>query len=309
MEECAQIARRLGARVGEELGIPVYLYGEAATREERRSLSEVRKGEYEALPEKLPRAEWAPDHGPAEFLPRTGVVTIGARQFLIAYNINLNSRNKDQASDLAMELREKGRAVRLDQTTPYYSSGRLLRYRPSEGIWPSSTGETFSNREELDRHYRDRGTSLEEELAFFGQDPEALDDAHVMRRGMFRECRAVGWLIPEYGRSQISINLTNYKVTSMQDVLEKCRQLAVDRGLLVTGSEVVGVVPYPAMKASGEFYLESQGSSRGVPVADVIEVAVSLTKTSPGRLSPPTCSSSAPTAFAHGCNSSTTCSS
>jgi glutamate formiminotransferase/formiminotetrahydrofolate cyclodeaminase len=275
MDDCVSIARRLGERVGRDLGIPVYLYGHAARVEERRSLAVVRRGEYEALPEKLADRRWKPDFGPAEFLPRTGVVTIGAREFLIAYNVNLNTRQKDHASDIAQELRETGRAVRLEPTTAYYSSGRLLRYRPSEGIWPSFTGEIFPSREALDRHYREHhGTTLAAELAFFGQDPERLEGAFVMKRGMFPECRAVGWLIPEYGRAQISINLTNHRVTNMDAVLEAARRLGQERGIAVTGSEIVGLVPHEALHAAGEAYLERQGSSRGIPDRDIIETAV-----------------------------------
>jgi len=275
MEECVAIAHRLGERVGRELGIPVYLYGHAARVEERRSLAVVRKGEYEALPAKLADRRWRPDFGPAEFLPRTGVATIGAREFLIAYNVNLNTRQKDHAGDIAQELRETGRAVRLEPSTAFYTSGRLLRYRPSEGIWPSFTGEVFPSREALDLHYREHhGTSLAAELAFFGQDPEHLEGAFVMKRGMFPECRAVGWLIPEYGRAQISINLTNFRVTNMDAVLEAARRLGQERGIAVTGSEIVGLVPHEALRAAGEAYLERQGSSRGIPDRDIIETAV-----------------------------------
>jgi len=275
MEECVAIARRLGERVGKELGIPVYLYGHAAQVEERRSLAVVRKGEYEALPGKLAERRWRPDFGPAEFLPRTGVATIGAREFLIAYNINLNTRRKDHAGDIAQELRETGRAVRLQPTTAFYSSGRLLRYRPGEKVWPSFTGEVFPSREALDRHYREHhGTSLDAELAFFGQDPERLEGAYVMKRGMFPECRAVGWLIPEYGRAQISINLTNPRVTNMDAVLEAARRLGQERGIAVTGSEIVGLVPHEALRSAGEGYLERQGSSRGIPDRDIVETAV-----------------------------------
>ena len=275
MDDCIDIARSLGARVGSELGIPVYLYDQAALREDRRSLADVRKGEYEALPEKLATSEFVPDFGPAEFLPRTGVITIGAREFLIAYNINLNTRSKDHANDIAMEIREKGRAVRLEPKTPYYSSGKLLRYRPSENIWPSFTGEVFTSFDELAVHYRDvHGKSLTEELSFFGQDSEQLENAFVMKRGMFEECRAVGWLIPEYGRAQISINLTNFRTTNMHDVVEASRLLGQERGIAVTGSEVVGVVPYEAIRTSGETYLQRQGSSRGIPARDVVQTAV-----------------------------------
>ena len=275
MEECIQLARSVGKRIGEELGIPVYMYDQAALKEERRSLADVRKGEYEALPEKLADPLWTPDFGPATFLPGPGVVTVGAREFLIAYNVNLNTRDKAQANDLAMEIREKGRAVRIEPKTPYYSSGKLLRYRPDENVWPSGlTGEVFSSREDLEKHLIDHGTSLKEEAAFFGQDPDALDGEMVMKRGLFRDCRAVGWVIPEYARAQISINLTNYHQTNMHDVVDTCRALAAERGLAVTGSEIVGVVPYDAILESGEHYLASQGSSRGVPVQDRIDTAI-----------------------------------
>lgn len=275
MDDCVEIARALAKRVGTELKIPVYLYESAATRDDRCSLADVRKGEYEALEEKLSDPEWAPDFGPAKFLPRTGVVTIGAREFLIAYNINLNTRNKSQANDLAMEIREKGRAVRIDQKTPYYSSGRLLRYSPSSNFWPSAiTAEVFSTPEELDSHYKSEGTSLGAELEFHGQSIDSLENAFVMKRGRFEHCRAVGWVIPEYGRAQISINLTDFHVTGMHHVIDECRQLAAKRGLVVTGSEVVGVVPFEAMRAAGEHYLQEQGSSKGVPILDVMNTAV-----------------------------------
>lgn len=276
MDDCIEIAKRLGERVGRELELPVYLYDQAAQLPERSSLAHVRKGEYEALPEKLAAPEWKPDFGPAKFVPRTGVVTIGAREFLIAYNVNLNSRAVEHAKDLAFEIREGGRAVRVDQTTPYYSSGRLLKYRPSENVFPSAYSDVVcASLDELAAHYREAyDRDLYEELAFLGRDPQQLEGLNVKKRGLFHECRAVGWLIPEYGRAQISINLTNFKVTSTHDVIEACRSLAADRNLIVTGSEIVGMVPYQAMRETGEWYLQKQGSSRGVPVADVIETAV-----------------------------------
>ncbi|MDE0960843.1 MAG: glutamate formimidoyltransferase [Planctomycetota bacterium] len=275
MEECIEIARAVGKRIGDELGIPVFMYDRAALRDDRKSLADVRKGEYEALPEKLADPAWAPDFGPAEFLPRTGVITVGAREFLIAYNVNLNTRDKSQANDLAMEIREKGRAVRVEPKAPYYSSGRLLRYLPSENIWPSGiTGEVFSSRDLLEQHLKSHQTTLANETSFFGQDPTALEGEMVMKRGSFEHCRAVGWVIPEYGQAQISINLTDFHVTNMHHVVDACRTLASDRGLAVTGSEVVGVVPHEAIIDSGEHYLETQGSSRGIPVVDRIETAI-----------------------------------
>ncbi len=275
MEDCIQLARSVGKRIGEELGIPVYMYDQAALQEQRKSLADVRKGEYEALPEKLADPHWVPDFGPATFQPGPGVVTVGAREFLIAYNVNLNTRDKSQANDLAMEIREKGRAVRVEPKTPYYSSGKLLRYKPDEQVWPSGlTGEIFTSREDLEKHLQEHGTSLQEETSFFGQDPEALDGEMVMKRGTFSNCRAVGWVIPEYGRAQISINLTDFHQTNMHHVVDACRNLASDRGLAVTGSEVVGVVPFDAILESGEHYLALQGSSRGVPIQDRIETSI-----------------------------------
>ena len=276
MDDCIAIARALGERVGNELELPVYIYDQAALKPERRSLAHVRQGEYEALEKKLKQAEWAPDFGPAKFVPTFGAVNIGAREFLIAYNVNLNTRSKDQASDIAWELREKGRAVRREQTTGYYSSGKLVKYRPSEGIFPDAYSDfVASSLDELAAHYKSaHGLDLAEEFAFFGRDPEQLEGVNVMRRGKFQECRAVGWMIPEYGRAQISINLTNFRVTNTHDVLEESRRLATERGIIVTGSEVVGVVPFEAMLETGRAYLEQQGSSRGVPVRDIMETGV-----------------------------------
>lgn len=195
MEECVEIARSLGRRVGEELRIPVYLYDQAAMLPERRSLARVRQGEYEALPEKLRDPRWAPDCGPAEFDARAGVVTIGAREFLIAYNVNLNSRHKEHAADIAFEIREKGRAVRTAQKTPYYSSGKLLKYYPSQSVWPC--GVCFENQGSLeallDHTRREHDRDLAEELTFFGREVHDLEGKNVMKPGSFRECRAVGW--------------------------------------------------------------------------------------------------------------------
>lgn len=276
MAACVEIARKLGRRVGEELGIPVYLYEHAAQRPERKSLAAVRKGEYEALPEKMTRPEWAPDFGPAKFHARAGVVTIGAREFLIAYNINLNSRDVSHARDLASEIRETGRAVRIDQSTPFYTSGKLVKYSPSKKRFPCAyCDEVSTSWADLEQHSKSKhGIDLHEELTFLGVDLENLEGANVMQRGLFRECRAVGWMIPEYGRAQISINLTNFRITPTHAVLERCRQLATQRQLVITGSEIVGLVPFEAMKASGEYYLARQGSSRGLPVTDVVETAI-----------------------------------
>lgn len=276
MEECALLAAELGERVGNELGIPVYLYDQAAKLPERRSLADVRRGEYEALPDKLGKPEWKPDYGPAKFIPQTGVVTIGAREFLIAYNVNLNTRYKEHATDLAFDIREAGRIVRTEPRTPIYMSGKIVRYLPSKNIWPCAYDDTVcASSDELEAHYREaHGLDFREELEFFGRNIEQLERTEVEKRGLFKECRAVGWVIPEYGRAQISINLTNFKITPAHDVLEACRRIGVERGILVTGSEVVGVIPFQAMKESGHFYLQRCGASRGIPIGDVIETAI-----------------------------------
>ncbi|MFN0060481.1 MAG: glutamate formimidoyltransferase [Planctomycetota bacterium] len=276
MADCVALAHRLGKRVGDELGIPVYLYEHAARRPERRSLAAVRKGEYEALPHKLTRPEWAPDFGPTKFLPRTGVVTIGAREFLIAYNINLNSRSKEHATDLAFEIRESGRQVRRQQDSPIYMSGQLVKYRPSARLWPCAyCDQDESSAAALESHYQTaHSRSFYQDVAFFGEDIAHLEGKIVQKRGTFTECRAVGWMIPEYGRAQISINLTNFKETPAHLVLEETRRLAKARGIVITGSEIVGVVPFQAMRESGEFYLKTQRSSRGVPINDIVETAV-----------------------------------
>jgi len=275
MADCIAAAERLGARVGDELGIPVYLYDQAARREDRRSLAKVRAGEYEALPDKLGQPEWAPDFGPARFLPRTGVVTIGAREFLIAYNVNLNSMSKAHADDIAGELRETGRASRRDQGTPYYSSGKLVKYDPAGGRFPSAYDDFVSaTLDELATHYRSIGRDLDADLAFFGRDKQSLQGVNVMRRGRFAHCRGVGWVIPEYRKAQMSFNLTDCHQTPAHAVFDACSELAAERGLRVTGSEVVGMLPWEALRESGEHYLSKQGACRGVPVADVVETVV-----------------------------------
>ncbi len=222
MEECAALARRLGERVGHELGIPVYLYEAAATRPERKSLADLRAGEYEGLAARKGDARWAPDFGPFDFPPKHGATVIGARPFLIAYNVNLNTRSKKPAHDVALSIREKGRRK-------------------------------------------------------IGADGAPLRDASgefVMLPGRLRECRAVGWTIPEYGQAQVSINLTNFRVTSLHDAFDAVVDEAAKRGLRVTGSEIVGLVPLDAMRAAGVHYLKKQGAFTGVSEAELVHVAV-----------------------------------
>jgi len=222
MDDCVEYAHRLGKRVGEELGIPIYFYEYAATKPEWQNLAEVRKGEYEALPQKMKEPYWKPDFGPQKFNAKTGATAISAREFLIAYNINLNSRDKKKAHDLALSIREKGRLK------------------------------------------RDKNNKIVKD-----------NDGNKLRQsGLFTHCKAVGWFIDEYNRAQISINLTNYKITHPHLVLEKVRELAKEKGIQVTGSELVGLIPKEAILVAGKYYLKRMGESAGIPEKMIIETAV-----------------------------------
>ena len=222
MEECVELAGRLGRRVGEELNIPIYLYERAAAVPERRNLATVRSGEYEGLAEKMKDPRWTPDFGPAEFNARSGATAIGARPFLIAYNINLNTRNRLKANSIAFTLREQGR-IRKDE-----------HGRPMKGA---------------------DGTPLREP-------------------GMFKAVKAVGWYIDEYQRAQISINLTDYQTTSIHEVFDAACDLARKKGLRVTGSEIVGLVPLQPILTAGLHYLKRQNSCRGVSERDLVSTAI-----------------------------------
>ena len=222
MEDCAQLARRLAKRVGEDLGIPVYLYEHAASRPERRNLADIRKGEYEGLAEKLADPEWTPDFGPAVFDPRTGATVIGAREFLIAYNVNLNTRDRRLANDIALEVREAGRAKR------------------------DTSGEIVRN----------------------------PDGTPVKVPGRLKAFKGVGWFIAEYDRAQVSINLVDYKVTPPHTAFDVIVEEAHRRGLRVTGSELVGLIPLEAIVLAGRHYLKKQGKSTGIPMRQIVETAV-----------------------------------
>jgi glutamate formiminotransferase/formiminotetrahydrofolate cyclodeaminase len=260
--------------VGEELGIPVYLYEESARKPEWRSLANIRTGEYEALPEKMTDPEWKPDFGPSQFNARAGATAVGAREFLIAYNINLNTKDKQLAMDVAFELREKGRSVRTGNTYPVYMRGDLVKYK--ENHYPCGNcdfvGKTFPETREHCRAEHD-------------YDPYDLLDVHgsdagnpvgwsVKQPGKFKNVRAIGWYVDEYKRAQITINFTNYKITPPHIVVEEARKMAAERGLVVTGCEIVGLVPFPWIYEAGKYYLNKQGKPTGVPVSDVIEMAI-----------------------------------
>ena len=222
MDECVALARKLGERVGSELGIPIYLYEAAASRPERQNLAKVCAGEYEGLARKLQDPEWAPDFGPATFNARAGATAIGARKFLIAYNVNLNTRDRRIATEVALEVREQGRNLRG-------ADGKFVR--DENGV-------------------------------------------PIKRPGRLRHLKAVGWVIEEYHRAQISCNLTDYEVSNVHDVFDACEEEALKIGARVTGSELVGLVPKDAMLRAGRHYLGRMGRSTGIPEAQIIETAV-----------------------------------
>ncbi|MBS1260993.1 MAG: Glutamate formimidoyltransferase [Calditrichaeota bacterium] len=222
MDECVELANRLGKRVGDELDVPVYLYEYAATREERRNLAVVRRGEYEALPRKMEEPEWKPDYGPHEFRPKFGAVHISARKFLIAYNINLNTTNARVAKDIALKIRE---------------SGHLLRNRKREIV----------------RNHKGKGKKVP---------------------GLFENCKAAGWYLPDYKTAQVTMNLTDPDVTLPHQVFETVRELAREMGARVTGSEIVGLVPLKAMTDAGKYYLRAQGRSTAVHERELVRFAV-----------------------------------
>jgi glutamate formiminotransferase/formiminotetrahydrofolate cyclodeaminase len=222
MEDCVALARELGERVGRELEIPVYLYEYAASKPERRNLAEVRAGEYEGLQEKLKKPDWKPDFGPDRFHPKAGATIIGARDFLIAYNVNLNTKDKKLAHEIALDIREAG--------------------RPSKG----PDGKTLKDA---------------------GGNPVKIP-------GKFKAVKAVGWYIEQYGQAQISINLTNWKLTPPHVVFEAACEGAHKLGLRVTGSELVGLIPLEPLLDAGRYYFTKQGKSTGVPDYELISMAV-----------------------------------
>ncbi len=274
MQECVEMARRVGRRIGEELGIPVYLYEQAATHPQRRNLARIRAGEYEGLREKLQDPEWRPDFGPALFNPRSGATAVGAREFLIAFNVNLNSTDRRYANELAYALRERGRWKRAGNTDPFYYKGEVVRF-PEDGTWPCGPCDfVASSFAELEAHYAQvHGGNLRERY----QELE-IDQAHptgpVFTDGLFKDVKALGWVIDEYGRAQISMNLTNFRVSPPHEVLEAAREQARKRGIVITGSEIVGLVPFEAIREAGRFYRRRMLKSPGIPVPDLLETAI-----------------------------------
>ncbi|MBC8328093.1 MAG: glutamate formimidoyltransferase [Planctomycetes bacterium] len=225
MEETVEYARALAKRLGEELGLTIFCYENAATRPERRNLAAVRAGEYEALPERLQDPQWAPDFGPAAFNRRSGATAVSARDFLVAYNVNLNTTSTRRANAIAFDVREKGRVKRA----PHPVTGQVVRDDRGQPVW----------------------------------EPGAL------------KCvKGIGWFIEEYGVCQVSMNLTNVSVTPLHVAFDEVCERARDRGVRVTGSEMVGLVPLGAMLAAGRYFLRKQQRSTGVSDAELIKIAV-----------------------------------
>ncbi len=222
MAECAELARRFGRAMADELGVPVYLYEHAASRPERRLLADIRSGEYEGLAGKLADPAWAPDFGAAAFDARWGATVTGAREFLVAYNVNLNTRDKKLANEVALSVREAGRAAR----------------GPDGAIIKDASG------------------------------------ANVMVPGRLKSVRAIGWYIDAYRRAQVSINLTDHHATPLHVVFETVKEEAEKRGLLVTGSELVGLVPLEVLRDAGRHFLARAGKNPGAPDRAAVDAAV-----------------------------------
>ncbi len=274
MEECVEMARRVGERIGSELDIPIFLYENAATRPERRNLAQVRSGEYEGMAEKLKDPDWHPDFGPRDLNPTAGATCVGAREFLIAYNINLNSTDRRYANDIAYAIRERGRWKRVGNTDPFYYKGEVVRFA-EDGTYPCGPcdflGGSFA---ELETHYRDvHGGDLRARYQALDIDPDA-PSGPVFDDGLFTDVKAIGWVIDEYERAQISINFTNYKVSPPHEVLEAAREEARKKGVIITGSELVGLIPFEALRQAGVFYRKRAMKSTGIPVPDLLETAI-----------------------------------
>jgi len=274
MEDCINIANKVGKRIGEELKIPVYLYENAATTDDRQNLSTIRAGEYEGLKEKLGEENWKPDYGSTKFNARSGATAVGAREFLIAYNINLNTTDRTYANEIAYEIRERGRWKRTGNIEPFYYKGDVVHFE--EGKYPDGNSDFVgSSLDELAKHYKETtGKDLRERYLSLGLDPNNLIGKPVYKDGKFTNVKGLGWVIPEYNRAQISMNLTNYKIAPIHHIFDAACEEAKKRGLRVTGSEIVGLIPYDAMKMAAEHYLLRMHKSSGLPVPDLMNVVV-----------------------------------
>ena len=226
MEECAKWAHKLGERVGNELGIPVYHYEAAAKEEKRKNLANCRQGEYEGLSRKLIDPDWKPDFGPAAFnksVEKSGATAISARDFLVAYNINLNTTSTRKANAVAFDIRE---------------AGRIKKDRVSGKIMKDANGDPL-------------------------KEP-----------GLFKAVKGIGWFIEEYGVAQISYNLTDINISPLHEVFDKSCERALARGMRVTGSELVGLVPKKVLIDAGKHFLRKQERSTGVHESEIIKIAI-----------------------------------
>ena len=274
MEECVAVSKDFATRAAEELGVPFYLYEESSEQEYRKKLPDVRQGEYEGLEQRLKDPAWKPDFGPTVFNPGAGATAVGAREFLIAYNINLNTTDRRYANEIAYEIRERGRWKRIGNVEPFYYKGDVVYFE--EGKYADGNSDFVAGSfEELAEFYKkEYDADLYKRYRSIGLDPDELIGRPVYKDGMFTHLKGIGWVVDDYECAQISLNLTNYKVTSPVDVLEAVRKLAVERGIVITGSEVVGVVPFEAMQEAGRFYLRRMQKSTGIPARDIVTTAV-----------------------------------
>ena len=274
MDECIEIARRTGKRIGEELGIPVYLYEKAAKNEERTNLATIRAGEYEGFKEKIKEPNWKPDYGTAQFNEKSGATAVGAREFLIAYNINLNTNDRTYANEIAYEIRERGRWKRTGNINPFYYKGEVVYFEKDK--YPDGNSDFIApNFEKLYEYYSENyGKDLRERYTSLGLNPDDLIGKPVYKDGRFTNIKGLGWVIPEYNRAQISMNLTNYKISSIHEIYDAVCEEAEKRGIRVTGSEIVGLIPYDAMKLAAEHYLSKMHKSPGLPIPDLMNIAI-----------------------------------
>lgn len=225
MEETAVYAKKLGERVGKELSIPVYLYENAQPNKDRSNLSIIRAGEYEGFFKKIKLPEWKPDFGPNEYDAKRGATVIGAREFLVAFNINLNTTSTRRANAIAFDVREAGRVKREGDPL----TGKII----------------------------------------LGPDGKAITIP-----GTLKSTKAIGWFIEEYGIAQISMNLTNTNITSVHKAFEEVSKSANEKGIRVTGSELVGIIPLKCLIDAGKYFLEKQERSTGIPEKELIKIAV-----------------------------------
>jgi len=225
MEETAAYAKKLGERVGKELSIPVYLYENAQPNKDRSNLSIIRAGEYEGFFKKIKLPAWKPDFGPNEYDAKRGATVIGAREFLVAFNINLNTTSTRRANAIAFDVREAGRVKREGDPL----TGKII----------------------------------------LGPDGKAITIP-----GTLKSTKAIGWFIEEYGIAQISMNLTNTNITSVHKAFEEVSKSANEKGIRVTGSELVGIIPLQCLIDAGKYFLEKQERSTGIPEKELIKIAV-----------------------------------